>query len=134
MKKIIIMSVVASLTFAAQVTKEASINLEQKNNELHMVLDSDKSVYGIQFDVKYDASKIALTEDKINHMFSSSDSRANMSVYSKVKEPGVARVIMFDLGGNALLSSGTEKVISIAYKSYLKVLATQARLKYQLMQ
>ena len=46
------MSIVASLTFAAQVTKEASINLEQTNSELHMVLDSDKSVYGIQFDVK----------------------------------------------------------------------------------
>ena len=115
MKKIIVMSIVASLTFAAQVTKEASINIEQKNSELHMVLDSDKSVYGIQFDVKYDPAKITLTEDKINHMFSNSDSRANMSVYSKVKEPGVARVIMFDLGGNALLSSGTEKVISIAY-------------------
>ena len=115
MKKIIVMSIVASLTFAAQVTKEASINLEQKSNELHMVLDSDKSVYGIQFDVKYDPAKIKLTEDKINHMFAGSDSRANMSVYSKVKEPGVARVIMFDLGGNALLSSGAEKVISIAY-------------------
>ena len=95
MKKIIVMSIVASLTFAAQVTKEASINLEQKSNELHMVLDSDKSVYGIQFDVKYDPAKIKLTEDKINHMFAGSDSRANMSVYSKVKEPGVARVIMF---------------------------------------
>ena len=115
MKKIIVMSIVASLTFAAQVTKEASINLEQTNNELHMVLDSDQSVYGIQFDVKYDANQITLTEDNINHMFSNSDSRANMSVYSKIKEPGVARVIMFDLGGNALLASGSEKVISIAY-------------------
>ena len=115
MKKIIVMSIVASLTFAAQVTKEASINLEQTNNELHMVLDSDQSVYGIQFDVKYDPSKITLTEDKIDHMFLSSDSRANMSVYSKIKEPGVARVIMFDLGGNALLSSGSDKVVSIAY-------------------
>ena len=115
MKKIIVMSIVASLTFAAQLTSDASINLEQSNNELHMVLDSDQSVYGIQFDVKYDANQITLTEDNINHMFSSSDSRANMSVYSKIKEPGVARVIMFDLGGNALLASGSEKVISIAY-------------------
>ena len=116
MKKIIVMSIVASLTFATTVTKEASINLEQNNNELHMVLDSDQSVYGIQFDVKYDPLKITLTEDNINHMFSSSDSRANMSVYSKIKEPGVARVIMFDLGGNALLGSGdNDKVISIAY-------------------
>ena len=108
MKKIIIMSVVASLTFAAQDTKKASINLEQTNNELHMVLDSDQSVYGIQFDVKYDPTKITLTEDKINHMFSTSDSRANMSVYSKIKEPGVARVIMFDLGGNAVFSIRTK--------------------------
>ena len=115
MKKIIVMSMVASLTFAAQLTSDASINLEQTNNELHMVLDSDQSVYGIQFDVMYDANKITLTEDNINHMFSNSDSRANMSVYSKIKEPGVARVIMFDLGGNALLASGSEKVISIAY-------------------
>jgi hypothetical protein len=83
---------------------------------LNVQLHSDKDVYGIQFDVIYDATKITLTEDNINHMFSNSDSRANMSVYSKIKEPGLARVIMFDLGGNALLASGNnEKVISIAY-------------------
>ena len=110
------MSVVASMAFAAQVTSNATINLEQSNNQLHMVLDSDQSVYGVQFDVRYDANKISLTEENINHMFSSSDSRANMSIYSKIKEPGMARVIMFDLGGNALLNAGdTESIISIAY-------------------
>ena len=116
MKKVILMSVVASMAFAAQVTTNATINLEQTNNQLHMVLDSDQSVYGVQFDVRYDANKISLTEENINHMFSTSDSRANMSIYSKIKEPGMARVIMFDLGGNALLSAGdAEKIISIAY-------------------
>ena len=116
MKKVILMSVVASMAFASQLTTNASINLEQTNNQLHMVLDSDQSVYGVQFDVRYDANKISLTEDNINHMFSTSDSRANMSIYSKIKEPGMARVIMFDLGGNALLSAGdAEKIISIAY-------------------
>ena len=116
MKKVILMSVVASMTFASQLTTNASINLEQTNNQLNMVLDSDQSVYGVQFDVRYDANKISLTEENINHMFSSSDSRANMSIYSKIKEPGMARVIMFDLGGNALLSAGdAEAIISIAY-------------------
>ena len=116
MKKVILMSVVASMAFASQLTTNASINLEQTNNQLHMVLDSDQSIYGVQFDVRYDATKISLTEDNINHMFSTADSRANMSIYSKIKEPGMARVIMFDLGGNALLNAGnTESIISIAY-------------------
>ena len=116
MKKVILMSVVASMTFATQLTTNATINLEQTNNQLHMVLDSDQSIYGVQFDVRYDANKITLTEENINHMFSTSDSRANMSIYSKIKEPGMARVIMFDLGGNSLLNAGdAEKIISIAY-------------------
>jgi len=116
MKKVILMSVVASMTFASQLTTKATINLEQTSNQLHMVLNSEESIYGVQFDVRYDAAKISLTEENINHMFSTSDSRANMSIYSKIKEPGMARVIMFDLGGNALLSAGdAEKIISIAY-------------------
>ena len=39
-----------------------------------------------------------------------------MSVYSKIKEPGLARVIIFDLGGNAILNANnTESVLQLSY-------------------
>ena len=81
-----------------------------------MLLEAEKDIYGIQFDVVYNANEVTFSEDQISHMFSSSDARANVSVYSKIKEPGLARVIMFDLGGNALIEAGnSEKVIELTY-------------------
>ena len=79
-----------------------------------MMLESEQDVYGLQFDITFNANQITLSEENIAHMFATNDSRSNMSVYSKVKEPGLARVIMFDLGGNALLDAGNlEKIIQL---------------------
>jgi hypothetical protein len=117
MKKLLLITTITALSFGAQATTNAVLNLESaNNNELHMMLEADQDVYGIQFDVLYNPNQIALSEDNINHMFSSSDSRINMSIYSKIKEPGIARVIMFDLGGQALLTAdNVEKVIKLSY-------------------
>tara|TARA_B100001964_G_C14072663_1_gene526592 strand:- start:411 stop:965 length:555 start_codon:yes stop_codon:yes gene_type:complete len=45
-----------------------------------------------------------------------------MSVYSKIKEPGLARVIMFDLGGNALVDANNlESILLVDYETSDKV-------------
>ncbi len=119
MKKLLITFSIFALTFAADqtATKIAELKVEKANiNDLHIMLESDVDVYGLQFDVNYDDEKIQLTEDNISHLFSGSDVRSNMSVYSKIKEPGLARVIIFDLGGNAILNANnTESVLELSY-------------------
>ena len=117
MKNLLLLTTIASMTFAAQVNSDAVLSLEQSNqNEIHMLLEANQDVYGLQFDINYNANQISLNKEDISHMFSNSDVRSNMSVYAKVKEPGIARVIMFDLGGQALLTSANlEKVVKFAY-------------------
>jgi hypothetical protein len=118
MKNILTIGLVLSLAIGAQATTNAKLNVEKANqNDLQIKLESSVDVYGLQFDVNYDPAQLNLNENNISHLFSGSDVRSNMSVYSKIKEPGLARVIMFDLGGTAFLSSGeNDKVISIAYE------------------
>ena len=119
MKKVLIGLSIFTLAFSAtQVAKKATFSLEKANqqNQLHVMLQSEADVYGLQFDVSYNPSDITLTESGIVHMFDNSDPRSNMSVYSKIKEPGLARVIMFDLGGNAILNANNlEKVLQLSY-------------------
>ena len=109
MKTLLVTLSIFALSFGAQnaaVTKNASFNIEKVNaNELYISLEADSDVYGLQFDLNYNADEITLTESDISHMFDGSDARSNMSVYSKIKEPGMARVIMFDLGGEAILNA-----------------------------
>ena len=119
MKKLLITFSVLALTFASEqiVTKNAELKVDKANlNDLHVMLESGVDVYGLQFDVNYDDAKIQLTEDNITHLFSGSDVRSNTSVYSKIKEPGLARVIIFDLGGNAILNADdAENVLQLSY-------------------
>ena len=119
MKNILTIGLVLSLALGAQVTTNAKLNVEKANlNDLQIKLESSVDVYGLQFDVNYDPAQLKLNENNISHLFSGSDVRSNMSVYSKIKEPGLARVIMFDLGGTAILEANNlEKVIQLSYES-----------------
>ena len=116
MKKLLVGMSILALGLAAQATT-ATLELEKSSlNDLQIMLESDADVYGLQFDLNYDAAQLQLTETNITHLFTGSDVRSNMSVYSKIKEPGLARVIMFDLGGNAILNKNNlEKVLQISY-------------------
>ena len=121
MKKVLIALSICALAFSGtQVAKKATFSLEKANqqNQLQVMLQSEADVFGLQFDVNYDPADITLTESGITHMFDNSDPRSNMSVYSKIKEPGLARVLMFDLGGQAILNANNlEKVISLNYST-----------------
>ena len=129
MKKLLTTATLISV-FAFGFSANANVTLEKSSsNELSVVLNSDSNIYGLQFDLNYDAQKIKLSEEAINHMFSSNDIRSNMSVYSKIKEPGLARVIMFDLNGQPIISSNTtENVLSLSYEN----LSTDAKFSISL--
>ena len=116
MKKVLSITTIIALsafTFASQ----ATVSLEKATqNELNLVLNSDLDIFGLQFDLNYDPQEIRLSEENINHMFTSNDIRSNMSVYSKIKEPGLARVIMFDLSAQPIITSNnSENVLSLSY-------------------
>jgi len=130
MKKLLVTLSICALAFSAQAAKKATFSLEKVNqNELQVVLESDAAVYGLQFDVNYDPADITITESDINHMFEANDSRSNMSVYSKIKEPGFARVLMFDLGGQAILNANNQQnVISVSYTSENSNVSTNVRI------
>ena len=118
MKKILVTLSILGFVFAAQAQKSASFAVQKSStqNELHIQLEANADVLGLQFDVNYDPNQLTLSEADIAHMFGSSDERSNMSVYSKIKEAGLARVIMFDLGGQPILNANNlESVISLAY-------------------
>ena len=116
MKKLLVTSTIialASFSFAAT----ATLSLDKSNdNNFQLTIDSDSDIYGLQLDLTYDESQLKLSEEDINHMFTIGDMRSGMSVYSKIKSPGLARVVMFDISGNAILTSGNvEKVLSFGY-------------------
>ena len=55
MKKVLVLTAVLGITFAAQ----ANVGLEKSNaNELSVVLNADSDIYGLQFDLNYDAQEI----------------------------------------------------------------------------
>ena len=130
MKKLLVTLSIFALAFSAQVAKKATFSLEKVNqNELQVVLESDAAVYGLQFDVNYDPADISMTKDDISHMFNASDSRSQMSVHARIKEPGLARVLMFDLGGQAILTANNqENVISISYATENSNVLTNVRI------
>jgi len=115
MKKLIVVISIMALGLAAEVNSKANLKVEKSNlNDLQVMLQSEVDVYGLQFDVNYNPAELQLNETNIIHLFE--DARAGMSVYSKIKEDGLARVIMFDLGGSVILNANNlEKVLQISY-------------------
>ena len=95
MRKLIITAI--STILVSSIFAETSVVLSKPTNEtspiLNVQIHSDKDVYGIQFDVIYDASELTIEKAETN---------LNMEVYSKVKEAGLLRVVMFDVNGNKL--------------------------------
>ena len=100
MKKVFTIAI--STLLISSIFASTSVALSKASNEASPVLNvqvqSDKDVYGIQFDVIYDASKLSIESSDIT-------SPLNIDVYSKVKEDGLLRVVMFDVNGNKLHSN-----------------------------
>lgn len=101
-----------TLSFAS----DALIKLEKVNpNQLNVALDATADVYGLQFDVICD-SKISTQE--VTHAFADNDLRSNMSVYSRLRDDGSVRVIMFDMTGKSIVTANNvENVIAMDLNS-----------------
>ena len=86
-------------------------NEDNNPNAVEITIHSDVDIYGVQFDLDYDNNLLSLSEGQITSLVNSAD------VYSKVIEPGKARVIMFSMQGDKIMSSSNSvsSVINIAF-------------------
>ncbi len=111
MKKLLVLTAGLSL-LAFSFAGEANLKLEKiNNNNLNVTVNSDKDVYGLQFDIVCDSN---ISNKTVTNAFSNNDPRSNMEVHSRLREDGSVRVIMFDLAGQAIVTSNNaEEVLNI---------------------
>ncbi len=114
MKKLTLLILTLSLGFSH--TSYSGIIKSKDSNNLNSVevtIHSDVDIYGVQFDLDYDQSLLSLNEDQITSLVNAAD------VYSKVIEPGKARVIMFSMQGDKLMGSSDDvsSIINIAFET-----------------
>jgi len=104
-----------TLSFAS----DAIIKLEKVSpTELNVALDATADVYGLQFDVVCNSK---ISEEKVEHAFADNDLRSNMSVYSRLRDDGSVRVIMFDMTGKSIVTANNvENVIAMTLNSNTK--------------
>ena len=86
-------------------------NQDNNPNAVEITIHSDVDIYGVQFDLDYDSNLLSLSEGQITSLVNSAD------VYSKVIEPGKARVIMFSMQGDKIMSSSNDvaSVMNISF-------------------
>ena len=100
-----------TLSFAS----DALIKLE---NNTRVALDATADVYGLQFDVVCESK---ISEQEVTHAFADNDLRSNMSVYSRLRDDGSVRVIMFDMTGKPIVTANNvENVINMQLNSESK--------------
>jgi hypothetical protein len=107
---LIVLTIVAlSFTFGGQANLSLNTaNLSATGSDVvSLAIDSDSDVFGIQFDVKYDANALQLTENAI------SSTVTGVNVYSKIKEDGHARVVMFSLQGDKIIDINSGNIANI---------------------
>ena len=97
-----------TLSFAS----DATIKLEKvSQTQLNVALDATADVYGLQFDVVCNSK---ISEEEVTHAFADNDLRSNMSVYSRLRDDGSVRVIMFDMSGKSIVTANNvENVITM---------------------
>ena len=107
MKKLTLIVLTLSLGLAHTSFSGIIKSKEANNpNAVEVTIHSDVDIYGVQFDLDYDNNYLALTEGQITSLVNSAD------VYSKIIEPGKARVIMFSMQGDKIMNS-TDDVSSV---------------------
>ena len=112
MKKLTVFALMVSLGLSHTAYSGIEKSKSPDNpNGIEINIHSDLDVYGVQFDLDYDQSLLTLSEDQISSLVNSAD------VYSKVIEPGKARVIMFSMQGDKIMSSSDNlaSIINISF-------------------
>ena len=78
-----------------------------KNSNINLTVESDTDILGVQFDIKYDASVLSLSENGIISKV------PGINIYSSVKDDGIARVLMFSMSGNKILDMNNAKIADL---------------------
>ena len=115
MKKVVALFASLSL-LTLSFASDAVIKLEKvSKNQLNVALDATEDVYGLQFDVVCNSK---ISKEEVKHAFAENDLRSNMSVYSRLREDGSVRVIMFDMTGKSIVTANNvENVITMDLNS-----------------
>jgi hypothetical protein len=103
-------ALIVGLTFvfsseATIASKGASINGQKSvKSNLNLTVESEVDIYGVQFDIKYNPAELTLTEDAIVSKV------AGVNFYSRVKDDGFARVLMFGMNGEKILDVNQTRI------------------------
>lgn len=105
MKKVIttiLSTVLVSAVFAA-----TSVTLNNTATDIVVELNSDTDIYGIQFDLRYDSSKLSIDGSSVT---------GAEDVYASNKGNGVVRVLMFDFDGQPLTAKSGTHLINLPFE------------------
>ena len=78
-----------------------------KKSNINLTVESNTDIYGVQFDIKYNPQELNLSESGIMSNVS------GIKVYSRVKEEGIARVLMFSMNGEKILDVNAGNITDI---------------------
>ena len=101
----------ASSIFASEAKIAAKtanlVDQSVKKSSLNLTVESNSDIYGVQFDIKYNAQELNLTEGDIKSKV------AGVNIYSRIKEDGIARVLMFGMNGEKILDVNANNIADI---------------------
>ena len=111
-KNIIVALIFGSSSIFASEAKIAAktanlVDQNVKKSSLNLTVESNSDIYGVQFDIKYNAQELNLTEGDIKSKV------AGVNIYSRVKEDGIARVLMFGMNGEKILDVNANNIADI---------------------
>ena len=106
---IILITISFSVIFSGEAKLSAnSIKIDHKDikkSNISLSVESDEDIYGIQFDIQYNPLQVTLTEDAIVSKI------PGVNIYNRVKEGGIARVLMFGLSSEKLIDVSIDRIV-----------------------
>jgi len=105
MKKV--MTTILSTVLVSAVFAATSVTLNNTATDIVIELNSDADIYGIQFDLRYDASKLSVDATSVT---------GAEDVYAADKGNGIVRVLMFDLDGQPLTAKSGTHLINLPFE------------------
>ena len=96
------------LTVSVIIAREAKLADHGSNKtKINLTIESEEDIYGMQFDIRYNATQLSLAEDAIVSKV------PGVNIYSRIKEDGIARVIMFGMASERLLDVTSDRIANL---------------------
>ena len=90
------------------VAKAANLDNQSINkSNINLTVESNADIYGVQFDIKYNPIELNLSESGIISNVS------GIKAYSRIKEEGIARVLMFSMNGEKIIDINSTHIADI---------------------